>query len=228
LTGTAVTSQFSFVIDQCTGLKLTSAYSGVVQGSNFTEAGKFSSFLLQSGDTSGEFRMEQRNGITEWDPNASPTYPLLSSLLPDGSSGWSLRTWWLNTNGPSKAAEFRAATLRQINRLSTATRTITLEMFMRSALISALVNYKIALVITYYNGSTGKAVTEVLTGIPVSSSASWTNAGSWSGYGAYKIALTTANTVKQYSEITMRLAYFDQPGTAQNESIFLDPEFSVA
>jgi hypothetical protein len=221
-------ANFNAVFDNCTGLRLTSTYSGAIIGTNWQDPNQAATFLFQSGEPNGAFRYEQRNGLTEWDPDAAPPFPTLTAMFPDGATKWSSKSVWLNSLGPNVVNEFKAARLRQICQLSTGVRTITVQLFMRTALASALTLHKMVLVLTYVNASSGAMETKVIGAVPVSSAVSWDGAGSWSGYAAYKMAYTTPVSVLAGSEITASLTFAGQPGTGQNENVFVDPEFGVA
>lgn len=214
--------------ENCTGLKLTSTYSGLIQttGSLRYDPAASASCLMQSGD-SAQFRYEQRNGLVEWDAEASPAYPTLSAVQLDGATPWSLKALWLNNGEVLQCNELKVVTPSLVYRGAAATKTITLEMFCRSALISALDRLKVCMMVSYVSNTTGKVAMEILQAVPSSSSASWTGAGSWSGYAAYKVALTTAAAVKPNTEIKLQLRLHGKPNAGQNENVFIDPEFSI-
>lgn len=213
----------------CTGLKLSATYSGLIQTTNVTSADPAlaAGYAMQSGD-SAQFRYEQRNGLIEWDAVASPAYPTLSAVQLDGSTPWSVKAVWMNNGEVTQSNDFKIVVPSLIYRAAAATKTITLEMFCRSAMVAAVDRLKVALLVTYINNATGKAVTETLMAAPSSSAASWTGAGSWSGYAAYKLALTTANAIKQNTEVKVQLRLHGKPNAGQNEAIFIDPEFGMA
>lgn len=224
----SATSGYNIQAINCTGLKLTSTYSGLIATTNNSHtdpAGQ--GFLLASGD-SAQYRYEQKNGLIEWDAAASPAYPTLSSVQLDGSTPWSLKAVWMNNGEVTNSNDLKLVAPSLVYRGSAATKTITLEMFCRSAMVAAIDAAHMCLMVTYVKNSTGKMATELVLAVPSSSSASWTGAGSWSGYAAYKLALTTANAIKPNTEIKVQLRLHGKPGVGQNENIFIDPEFGIA
>lgn len=209
------------------GLAFGASYGGMAMASGINSPDPSSVIQIHSPQTGGPFRYENRVGIVEFNPDASPAQPTLAATQPDGTP-WSLRAVWLSTSGVVKRTfGFQVPALRVAYVDSAATRTLKVEFFYRTALQSALAAGDLVVTFAYVSNVTGELVIETRLLPPVSSSASWAGAGSWSGYAAYKVEHTTAVAVKQGTEVTARVSFFGVPRTSATESVFIDPELGI-
>ena len=107
-----------------------------------------------------------------------------------------------------------------VSQLAAGARTITVELFIPSS-VSGGIEAAFG-----YTDNTGVARQESTVAL-VSSSASWTNAGSYPTYAAKKLTLTTSYSVAANSEITCQIRLTSvAPSTTVN--LYVDPEFAVS
>lgn len=216
------------VAENCTGLALTSAGTGL-SGSTLRSMcdphGGRGAFW-QSGDVGGPMRHELGNGMLEFDPAASPAFPLLASVQPDGTA-WSWRITWTNNNESCIGGPLMIP-LDMLYRDTAATRTITVHMMIRTAFLAYIDFGKVCLMVNYVANTDAKQRTEFSHAVPVTSGSSWTNAGSYSTYTAYKVTLTTSLAIKTNTRLRASVMLQGNTDSAQAETLYLDPEFGVA
>ena len=223
----AATQTFDISFENCTGL-VTGAYlgfSGTQVGSGNPSVGQY---YFQSAEPDGAFRIENLRGVADWNPSASPAYPLLTSTQPDGSR-WAMKMdWFIIPNAISRANPFVSPRLTQYYRDAEAIRTITLEMFYETALG---IDTKNSAMRVNYLDSTGKLRSE-LTGFAsntlTASAANWTNAELYAGYSAFDYSITTRYAIKQNTEVSVTLELYAISPSGAIEQIYIDPQFSIA
>lgn len=214
------------LFDNCTGLRIDN-YIGFSNSQSFTNP-NMPSYFYRSGDAYGAFRHETWQGVVEWNPDASPSQPLLNSILPDGTTRYSLKVDWLYiSNVVNESQPWRPARLAQFIRGSTAKKTVSLEMFVKSALTMNTVTCGLRV---QYTDSTGVARSELLryndSGF-TNSTAQWINAGNFPSYVAKNMSLTTQYMVKSDTEIVVYLEMYNTPTSNQNEQFYIDPQFTL-
>lgn len=207
----------TIIIDNCSGIKLPGTYLGLSVSSLFSDPNLH--LFLQSDEVSGQ-RLENTLGVAEWVPTESPAFPTLSASRPGSGVPWSLRLVWMQAVGLNRGRAFAAPALRMYNQLSSAVRTLTLEVFVPSGITEGLdASFS-------YIDSTGAPRNE-RTETLVSSGVTWTNAGSFAGYVSKKFVVTTSYAVAANSEIVCVAKLIASPASSV-VNVYLDPEFTVA
>ncbi len=174
-----------------------------------------------------QFRKETLLGIIDWTPGQN--YPVLNSILPEGSNTpWSIRVSQpLKLSSPS--APFTLSTMKKFYNLAPASKTITVEMLACDT-FGTPTKDKWWIDVYYVDNSTGLIkceTTKALSGNLVASTAGWsaTTYGARS-YNKFKLEITTAASIKQYSDITVIFrSAFTFPNV--NDYYFIDPDFGV-
>lgn len=175
------------------------------------------------------FRSETPRAVIDWKDDG--TFPYCGTAADLRGAPWSHRFTW--TSIPSAAIAVTLARLARFYRSASASKTITVELYLPNATTVYL--DEIELTVSYLD-STGVWRTESVGGVRglqfmdsrtalSSSSASWTTNGV-AGYGAKKIKLDTAFPIKQNSEIIARLALCASRGTPLTG--YYSPELGVA
>lgn len=222
----AATQTFDIAFENCTGL-----VTGTYLGFSGTQVGNsnplVAQYYFQSAEPDGAFRVENLRGVADWNPNASPAYPLLSSTQPDGSR-WAMKMdWFIIPNAISRANPFVSPRLTQYYRDVEAIRTITLEMFYETALA---IDTKNSAMRVNYLDSTGKLRSE-LTGFAsntlTASAANWTNAELYAGYSAFDYSITTQYAIKPNTEVSVTLELYGLSPSGSIEQIYIDPQFAI-
>lgn len=177
--------------------------------------------VFYSADVGGTFREETAIGVCDWVYGAN--YPVLKATQPDGTV-WSIKMDWLTTSGlVSSATPFRSIPLTQYYRATADTKTITLELLVPDAV--TLTADMCCMTVRYINSS-GSPVTETTLGAvaPSASGLSWSLNG-LTGYSPKKLAITTAQAIKQNTAIQVTFELHRR--TSVNRQIYVDPEFSM-
>lgn len=170
----------------------------------------------------GAWRLETSNGAADWVPGQG--LPTLGGLSPGGIAVCQ-RVFWLPSVGQGKSLGFTAPALRQQSRGSDGTKTIVLEMLVPSAITYDFADIRFEL---QYVDTSGIVQLESKTGNDIVSSAqSWTNAGSYPGHTAKKVTFTTAQAVKQYTDVNIEVTLLDPCPTGSLAYLFFDPGFSI-
>ena len=178
------------------------------------------------------FLKASNNGQILWDEEGN--FPTLNAVLPDsGSTAWSIRVRPAET-----VSKLRPFTLFDINKFwnqTAAVGTITVEMLIKdtsggSGVFDNPLKEDWYILVSYVDNSTGAMIVEYSvmdTSALTASTAGWssTTYGA-ANYDKYKIALTTANSIKEDSEITIKL--FSTRNVAATEDFyFVDPDPTV-
>lgn len=208
--------RFSITIDNCTGLQMPSAYYGIPVSDKYLDQ-NFKQIIFS--DETG-MRVEDVRGVAEWVPSESPAFPVLSATRPGSGATWSVRLVWMQVVAPSKGRPFHAPPLRMYNQLPAGAKTCTLQLFVPSTVSDGI---RVAFAYVDANGIARAESTEVI----ATSSATWANAGSFSGYVSKKMSVTTAYPVAANSEVTCLVSLTSSPASAV-VNLYIDPEFTVA
>lgn len=213
-------------IDDCQGISIPSAFLSLQSAIALNSPAILNRSVYQSRDTGRGMRYETRTGIATWEPQAAPAYPYLAALQPDGTP-WSIKFIWYNQALVLTPADpFVLPAMSVFYTQTAAIKTFKVELFVPSAV--GISSNDIHATATYLD-STGVIRQETNAGLAVASSAaSWTNAGSYSGYVAKKIEMTTQYSVKQNTEVTIEVALMRPCGGASNVSLYIDPEVTIS
>lgn len=215
-------AKLHLTVDNCSGLKMPSSYVGLPSSTVFFDQALhqlvFSNASLSS--QAGE-RIEDCRGVAEWLPDDSTPFPYLSATLLGSGAPYSVRLIWIRAVAHTRGRVYKAPPLRMTTQLSAGVRALTVNMLAPSDMSG---NIKCAF---QYIDSSGVARCED-TEVVQSSTATWTNAGSYAGYSAKKFSLTTSYPVKANSEIVATIHFFGPPpGASATVAVYVDPEFTV-
>lgn len=213
---TGVAQFYELRFENCTGLRMPTAFAGLLTSTFAVDPDAHSLYLNLGNDG---FRHENCRGVSDWLP--TETVPTLGAKLPDGVTSWSMRLVWTALGILSPITPYSAPVMRVYNRLATASRTIGLEFAAPNAL--TLSGDMLRLVVSYTDSSGTPRVES--TQAVAASAASWSNA---TGYTAYKIELATEQAVASNTEITVRLDLVAAPSTGSNANLYVNPEPSIA
>lgn len=202
--------------ENCTGLRMPTAFAGLLSTTTHADQDAHSIYINLGNEG---FRHENARGVADWLPADNPPY--LSAKLPDGATDWSLRCLWAATGILTPAIPYSAPALRVYHRLATATRTIGVELLVSDAL--TFTDRMLRLTVKYVD-NTGTPRVET-TQTVASSAATWS---AMTGKSAKKMTLTTANQVATNTEITVTLDFIAAPSSGSNESVYVNPEPSIA
>jgi hypothetical protein len=221
-TSMSTTFAAEFVADGCTGLALSGTYMGLAAANNGTRD-TLATFYFSAPD--GSYRYETRRGVVDYNPGASPAYPTYSALMPDGTP-WAVKMDWLGTAGVAgEWAVFSSQRFVTINRLSTAVRTVSLDVLMPSGIDAGLVSMR-----AYYVDADGIQRTEStrFNAAALVSGGTWAGASNWSALTAKRFSLTTAYPVKTGTEVACSVECYGTPPAGSNTQIFVNPEPGIA
>lgn len=217
------------VFENCSGVKLDTyiGFQTTQSGNNPT----LPSLFISSADTGHAFRHENVQGVSDWNPLASPAYPLLAATQADGTR-WSMKVDWLYytaTFGVSEGSPYMAPKLSLLYRDTTAARTITLDMLVKSTLSMTALNSSMRVVYTDSTGLVRSESTRLKPSTLQTSDAVWTraNASDFSTHTAKKFVLTTTNTIKTNTDVSVYFNLYKPSPSGVAEQIFLDPEFKI-
>jgi hypothetical protein len=191
--------------------------------------------LLQNIGVDRAFRLELPTCVVDWIPGAG--YPYLDSQLPSGT-GWAYRLLWAtSTDAIRKGSDTPVLKLSKRNVLSAASRAITLELLLHASYAASVTDSHLGIVVTYTHATTDKLVTErthvgwavadATTPTAISSSAATWTKNSYSTHNAYKLVLTTANSIKADTEVEVMLMAYKPAPTVQQD-VFINPEFGIS
>jgi hypothetical protein len=213
----------NIVVDNCSGIAMPSTYIGIpyTSGVLYSQGVHQLTYSNTTASSQNGLRIEDSRGVAEWVPNDPTPFPYLSATLPVSGDGYSMRLLWIRAVPLKPGAQYESPDFRMIHQLSAATRTLALNVFMPDVVTE---NIKVGF---SYIDSSGVARREE-TSVIAASSASWTNAGSYSGYSAKKFEVTTDYAIKAESEIVATVTLFGVPGGSDAiVPVYVDPEFTV-
>lgn len=217
-------SDFECVVDGCSGLSMGSSLLALSQYSGVPIQEDAATLQFSSQDAGRDFRLETIRGCCDWDSGASPAYPTLGAIQPDGTE-WSLRYVVFSSLVHNYCHPFYGPKMSQLNRLSDGYRTVRLEMLWPDAY--GATSDAVALGVGYVDvDGVSRYETTLLQSAPATSTASWTGAGSYTNHSPKYLTLTTQYQVKQYTDIAAWFALL-APATSSTHNLFVSPEFTL-
>lgn len=165
----------------------------------------------------------------------SGNYPTLSAKLPDSASGTSysmkIYTGNLAAVAATTANPFKCPVVKKDYDQTAAAKTITVEVLIDSR--QSPTDHELWFDVMYTDNATGNTVIESTRTMKKDEAALTTSTASWTSttyatqsYNKRKISLTTANSIKQYTEITV-IMYSGFACYDSNSFWFYDPDFSI-
>ena len=205
--------------ENCHGIKFPASYWGLSTATTLNGVSPMKQLMIRAPD--GQFRLETDQGITEWIEGASPAFPTLGAMLEDGATPWSLRVQCVNGYlTPTKAMQLPV--LKTLNRLATASRTLTVNILVPTAVTSP--GLRLSCVISYID-ETGAI--RVHSPALSASTAAWAGMSSWPNHSKYKFEVVTPYQVKGLTEVSASVYVCTGLGTGSNEYLFVDPLVAV-
>lgn len=183
---------------------------------------------MKGGVKENDFIFGHLNGWVQWEQDG--LYPTLNAKLPDSAgTSWSMKIY---PKGASRFNPLDCPPVRKIYDQTAATKTLTFELLTDSR--QTVRDYDVWFNVMYTDDATGNKVTEstrvaLADAVTLTASgASWTSATyATQSYNKSKLSFTTANSIKQYTEVVAYLrvgiASFDN-----NSFFFYDPDFDIA
>lgn len=222
-TTAAQTNFLSIVLKDNSGLNQDSGFAGMQNAFDWRRSPSHNSVLYLGGNTGRGQRREQWNGVAEWNPDASPAYPVLGATQQDGTI-YSIRLYWLSSTASNSAQPFSYTSARR-NRLADGVRTIVQEVAFDST--KGIDGKHLSLQVRYIDADGIPRTQNMFGSAPTSSAASWTGIESWSNFAAYKWTVVTSYPVKQNTMIECEVSLNGPPPGGSNTDVFLDPEPSI-
>lgn len=213
----------AFIAENCQGVRLdASSYVGLFGASDGARGDEFiRQHIHNSLDIGGAFRHENLRGVSEWIPGAN--FPTLGAVTPGGVA-WSMRMLWAGTAGRiAPATPYEGLPFEQFFREADAVKTLTLELLIPNAITPTEQHMQLS--VTYIDefGNIQREKGAIGTATLATSTAAWTLNG-LSGYSKYKIALTTAQKIKQNTRVSARLSLLLPSPSGSNTEIYVNPE----
>jgi hypothetical protein len=207
---------------RCTGIYTSNSYTNIIGADQYNFSYRVG---FQSAMPDREFRVEMTGGCVRWNPSASPAFPTLSALLPNGNP-WSIAAEWSSiTNTIEAGSEFQLPHLTQISRGVTGTKTIKVQFLCPSSLSNSDLTSLIYVTVTWVQPN-GIQKTLYTTYVQ-DSTASWNGASNYPGYVAKKITLQTDTPVLQYTDVSVLVGFSRSCPLGQTTLVFFDPEFTI-
>lgn len=213
----------NFQAVRCSGINTASNFMGFV-GVGVGYPGRLG---LQSASITREFRLESKAGTARWDPAASPAYPTLAATLPNGTA-WAMAAEWSSVAGIiNPGSEYQMPAFVQVSRVSTGTKTITLEFFCPTNISNADLCGAMYVVLTYLSDGDVQRSQYLSYGC-VDSAAAWAGAGSYPTYSARKLVIATDGNVVQYGDVSVTVGLSVACPNGTTTLVFFDPEVVIA
>lgn len=183
------------------------------------------SICADMGINAFDYELKNQAGRTEW--IRGDLFPYLNATLPD-TTPYSFRILPGSTVSTFPTNPYSAAEMMKYFDDTSAAKKITLELLIDSALTTPMCGeYKIEVgyLSTDDEYKVEHSTIDWLTGL-TASTASWnTTTYKTRAHSKYKIELTTANAIKQYSNVTVR--FLVGKGSSAAYYVFIDPDFTV-
>lgn len=210
------------VAEGCTGINLGTTYAGV--SADRRDNPNYATVVMQSLDAGLGYRYEYGAGVVDWNPDASPAYPTRSALLGDNVTPWSVKLDWFAST-VNVANNLTTPRLASICRLSSATRTVSLDFLTPVAVTAMDVAMRV-----HYVSTDGKAYCDSTFGDPAaltSPGATWAGASNYPAHSSRRLALTTSQPIKQGTEVAVYFEATGAPPGGSGVQLFVDPEVSI-
>lgn len=211
---TGIGVPLEIVFDNCSGVKLPDAYWGFIDTISANNQKVFTYI-----DSSGNFRYESDRGVSEFVTGSN--IPTLTATLFDQSTLWAIRVIWIASGVHSRSNPYYLPKFTTYSREATATKTVTIELLVPTALNFAFGDVMASVSYTDNNGVSRVETASVVE----SSTAAWSNAPV--GYSAKKLSLTTANQILGNSEINCQVSLAAKPSSGITEYIYVNPEIDL-
>lgn len=212
------------IVDGIEGVSFPTAYFGIqtsVWNGNVSEDNRVVQVRVAA--PGNPFRYEDQATICDFDPQASPAFPMLAAMQPDGTP-YSIRMLWFNTTA-SHLARGSMAPVLGMQCVAAGFDTVTLNIFAPTALALNAMNLSIGVA---YVDAGGTKRSQSATGADLVAGATWTNAGDYAGYSSRKAVIPLDYAIKVGTEVQVFFTVFGTPSTAQNEYLYIDPAFELS
>lgn len=217
-------STFRIIVDGAEGVAFPTAYFGIQNTpgvANLSEDNRVVQVRVAA--PGNPFRYEDQATICDFDPQASPPFPLLAAMQPDGTP-YSIRMLWFNT-AASHLARGSMAPVLGMQCVAAGFDTVTLNIFVPTALTLNVANLSISVA---YVDAGGTKRGQSATGADLVAGPAWTNAGSYANYSSRKAVIPLDYAIKPDTEVQVFFTVFGTPSTAQNEYLYIDPAFELS
>lgn len=175
-------------------------------------------------NAAGAWKYETQAGAVDYLPGAG--YPYLSASDPSGAGG-AVRLFWVPTGGGMGGHRgFTSPPIRAQMRAASGVKDITIELFIPNAITLSTSNFK--LTFSYIDTSGVLRTQSFLGSDVVSSAASWSDTGSFSGHSAKKLTFTTDYSIQQYTMMSILVHFLVGSPTGTLQYLFVDPAVGVA
>lgn len=215
---------FRIIVDGVEGVAFPTAYFGIQNTpgmANLSEDNRVVQIRVAA--PGNPFRYEDQATICDFDPQASPAFPMLAAMQPDGTP-YSIRMLWFDT-AASHTARGSMAPVLGMQCVAAGFDTVTLNIFAPTALALNAMNLSIGVA---YVDAGGTKRSQSATGADLVAGATWTNAGSYAGYSSRKAAIPLDYAIKANTEVQVFFTVFGTPSTGQNEYLYIDPAFELS
>ncbi len=190
-------------------------------------------FAMKGGVYPEDMAYATTNGWAQSEKSAN--YPTLSAKLPDSAGGtsYSMKIYTGNLAAVSATPSnpFKCPVVKKDYDQTAATKTITVEVLIDNR--QAPTDHELWFDVMYTDNATGNTVIESTRAMKKDEAALTTSTASWTAttyatqsYNKRKISLTTANSIKQYTEITV-IMYAGFACYDSNSFWFYDPDFAI-
>lgn len=212
------------IVDGVEGVAFPTAYFGIQNAPSIPNVSEDNRVVQVRVDAPGNpFRYEDQATICDFDPQASPPFPLLAAMQPDGTP-YSIRMLWFNTTA-SHLARGSMAPVLGMQCVAAGFDTVTLNIFVPTAITLNATNLSISVA---YIDAAGTKRSQSATGADLVAGATWTNAGSYANYSSRKAVIPLDYAIKPDTEVQVFFTVFGTPSTGQNEYLYVDPAFELS
>lgn len=199
-------------------------------GGTNNDPGEFE--IISEMEPGGDFFKRTARELVRY--KSTGNYPTLNATIPDSGTAWSMLVW-PDTNNCNLTSPATVGAMTKWYNGTAATKDIRLELLIKDvAAFASPQKDEWWIEVSYVDNSSGLPVFEssYITGALATSTAGWT-ATTYGGnnYDKYKIVITTTDSIKQYTSVTVLLKS-TQPAaagaaSASGDFYFVDPDFQV-
>lgn len=212
------------IVDGVEGVGFPTAYFGIQRAPTIENPSEDNRVVqVRVAAPGNPFRYEDQATICDFDPQASPAFPMLAAMQPDGTP-YSIRMLWFNTTA-SQLARGSMAPVLGMQCVAAGFDTVTLNIFAPTALALNAMNLSIGVA---YVDAGGTKRSQSATGADLVAGATWTNAGSYAGYSSRKAVIPLDYAIKPDTEVQVFFTVFGTPSTGQNEYLYVDPALELS